>query len=298
MTSPSGDPQRILYGIGLAVSGYACFSIQDAIIKWLVPHYAVFEILFVRSVLIIIIMAVATRGTAMIELVRSRNKPALLARGVLVLLAWSSYYTAARSLGLAELVTLYFAAPLFVVILSTVILKEKVTGARWIAVLVGLAGVILAANPGSGVALVPAMLALFAAFAWGWTNILVRILGRTEKTSTQVMAASIIFAVPCGLTMPWLWITPTPFDALLLAALAVFGGLGQYAVFESLRHAPASAVAPFEYSALVWAFILGFVVFHDIPAPSVFMGAVLIIGSGVGLLVVEARNARRASRAG
>ena len=198
---------------------------------------------------------------------------ALGGRAVLILVAWITYYSAARVLGLAELVTLYFAAPIFVLLLSVPVLGETVTPARWTAVLVGFTGVVLAADPGGDIKLVPALMVLFAAFCWALTNILVRMISRTESTTTQMVASNFLFACACAPVLPFVWVTPSGLEIVLLAALGVVGGLGQAFVFEGFRHAPASAIAPFEYTALIWAFVFGWLIFGEIPKPVVFAGA-------------------------
>ena len=281
----------MLTGILLAVGGYVFFASQDAMVKWLVgASLPVWQILFFRSVTILLLASVATRGQGIRRAWASGQKRALAGRAVLILVAWITYYTAAKVLGLAELVTLYFAAPIFVLILSVPILGETVTPARWVAVLVGFTGVVLAADPGGDIKVVPAVMVLFAAFCWGLTNILVRMISRTELTTTQMVASNFLFACACAPMLPFVWVTPNGLEIVLLAALGVVGGLGQYFVFEGFRHAPASAIAPFEYSALIWAFVFGWLVFGEIPKPVVFVGAGLIVLSGAGLLVVEARK--------
>lgn len=282
---------RVMTGIGLAVAGYACFSVQDAIVKWLVQDLPVFEILFVRSLMIMLFAGMLAGPGVYGAAIRSRAKPALLVRGVLILAAWLSYYSAAKWLPLAELVTLYFAAPIFVMILSILILKEKVTLARWLAAGVGFAGVALAADPTGTVDFIPAAMVVASAFLWAWTNVLVRIISRTEATATQMIASNFIFALGCACALPFLWVTPTWQQAALLLGLGLAGGAGQYLVFEGFRYAPASAVAPFEYSALVWAFVYGYAIWGDVPKLAVVAGASLIIASGVGLLIAERRRA-------
>lgn len=294
MTGAQSSPERsgLMTGIGLAVAGYACFATQDAIVKWLVSHYSVFQILFFRSTFILVLVVAATRGASLSAAMGNRARTMLLVRSVMILVAWLSYYSAARHLPLADLVTLYFAAPIFVLLLSIVILKERVTAARWIASLVGFAGVVLAVDPTGAVNLVPAVLALVGAFTWAWTTILVRIISRTETTAALITASNILFMAACAVALPWVWVTPSLDHMLLLVLLGVMGGSGQFLVFESFRHAPTSAIAPFEYSALVWAFVFGYTVFGEIPRPAVFGGAALIVCAGVGLLLWERRDAR------
>jgi S-adenosylmethionine uptake transporter len=278
---------RVTTGIGLAIAGNACFAIQDAIVKWLVTSHSVWQILFVRSIVIMALAGLATKGSVFRASMDSRNRMALALRAALLLLAWLSYYSAARRLALAELVTLYFTSPIFVVILSIPILKERITPARWMAVIVGFAGVVLVANPRNGVDLVPAGMVVFAALAWGLTSILARLISRTETTATQMLTSNLLFVVSSAVTLPWNFSMPNFFNFVLMLSLGFAGGLGQYLVFESVRHAPASVIAPFQFSALLWAFLLGFLVWHDIPPPIVFVGASLSIAGGVGLLFAE-----------
>ena len=281
-------------GIGLSIAGYAAFSAQDAIVKWLVVHYSVFEILFVRSLIILGIALAATRGRSLAATLNNRARIMLLVRSAMILVAWISYYTAARSLPLADLVTLYFAAPIFVVLLSFLILREKVTAARWIAAVIGFAGVVLAVDPSGSMSIVPAILALTGAFTWAWTTILVRIISRTELTTTTMTASNLLFALACAVALPFVWQTPTLPHFAVMALLGIMGGAGQFLVFEAFRHAPASAIAPFEYSGLIWAFVWGYAIFAEIPRTGVFGGAALILASGVGLFLWEAAMARRA----
>ncbi len=283
-------PSRALTGIVLAALGYIFFAGQDAIVKWLVATLPVWQILFFRSVVIMLLAAVMTRGEGIRLSLASRRKMELAGRAVLILVAWTTYYSAARVLGLAELVTLYFAAPIFVLLLSMPILGEKVTLARWIAVLAGFAGVMLASDPGGDVKLVPAAMVLFAAFCWALTSILVRLISSTEATTTQMVASNFLFAAACAPVLPFVWVTPGPLEWALLLGLGVVGGLGQFLVFEGFRLTPASAIAPFEYTALIWAFVFGYLIFGETPKPVVFAGAGLIMLSGAGLLIAETRR--------
>lgn len=289
----STDRSSVMTGIGLAIAGYAAFSAQDAIVKWLVVHYSVFEILFVRSLFILGIALAVTRGRSFAAALGNRTRTMLLVRSAMILVAWLSYYTAARDLPLADLVTLYFAAPIFVVVLSFLILRERVTAARWIAAIVGFAGVILAVDPSGSVSMLPAVLALTGAFTWAWTTILVRIISRTELTTTTMTASNLLFAAACAIALPWVWHTPSPEHFAVMALLGIMGGAGQFLVFEGFRHAPASAIAPFEYSGLIWAFVWGYAIFAEVPRAIVFAGAALILASGVGLFLWEAAAGRR-----
>jgi S-adenosylmethionine uptake transporter len=287
-----GTRPSAITGMALAGCGYSMFAIQDAVVKWLVASYAVPEILFVRSVAISAVAAIIVYRQGQPSILKSPNRRTLFLRTILVLGAWLLYYSATRHLALAQLTTLYFSAPLIVVFLSIIILKEKVTKIRWTAAIVGLVGVVIAANPTRLPELAPAAMAIFAAFCWAWSVILVRLVSRTESTISQMMATSLVFAVACAAMMPWFWKTPDLAGWALLALLSVVGMVGQYLVYEGFRYAPASSIAPIEYSGLIWAVVFGFTIWGEVPTSNVYVGALLIVGSSIGLILWERRAAR------
>lgn len=280
-----------LKGMALTAMGYGLFSLQDAIVKWLVDAYAVPQILFIRSVVIVSAACLVGGRGNLAALARSRNKAALAIRAALILVAWLFYYSAARNLGLAQLTTLYYAAPIVVVALSSVILKEKVGLARWLAVTIGFGGVLLAARPGGSVDPVSAGMALLAALCWALSTILVRLISRSETTSAQMLVSNALFALACAVTLPWTWKSPDLFSLSLMLGLGAAGGVGQFLLYEGFRYAPASTVAPVEYTGFVWAFALGYLIWADIPQLNVVAGAVLIVLGSLGLVLFERRSA-------
>ncbi|PVE20402.1 EamA/RhaT family transporter [Microvirga sp. KLBC 81] len=273
-----------LRGIAFAAAGYALLATQDAIVKWLVTSYTVPQILFIRSILIVVFVISYSwfRGEA--SILKSPNKLALITRAVFTLAAWLTFYTAARQLQLAEMTTIYFVAPVIVVILSLVILKEHVGASKWIAVIVGFGGVLIAMDPSSRVDLVPALLVLCAAFCWAMAAVLVRRISGKETSLNQMLSGSLVFMLACLLVLPSVWVTPNIADICLMAVLGGVGGLGQFMLYEGLRFAPASTVAPVEYSILVWAVLYGFLIWNEQPSAHVLLGASLIILSGIWLV--------------
>src|SRR5689334_20487613 len=197
-----------LKGIGLAGVAYGLFAIQDAIVKWLVASYAVPQILFMRSVLIMLV-AIAIGGPKSVRMLASSpHLPAMVGRAALILGAWLTYYSAARSLSLAALTTLYFVAPLLIVVLAAVVLREKVTPTRWLAVLVGFGGVAIAAGPASPGSIGPVVLVIVAATCWALSMIMVRLISRSETTTNQMLISNALFALACLVALPFLWKTP------------------------------------------------------------------------------------------
>lgn len=283
--------QNLTRGLALTGLAFAMFTVQDAMVKWLVVVYSVPQVLFMRSVVIIAMALMLSGRQALPRLVASRNKGALVLRAALLLIAWLLYYTASRDLGLAQLSTIYFVAPIIVVALSALILHERVPLARWLIVILGFLGVLLASLPSASISLLPAAMALLAAFCWALNSILVRLISGSETTANQMLASNALFLIASAVTFPWVWQTPEAFDWMLMFALGLVGGLGQFWFFEGFRHAPASAIAPMEYTALVWAFLLGYLIWSDIPQVNVFAGAGLIAASSLWLLWSERQRA-------
>jgi drug/metabolite transporter (DMT)-like permease len=279
-------------GIGLGVLAYALFSTHDATIKWLVATLPAAQVLFFRSLTIVIACVAIGRQKLLTRAVVTPLKAGLLFRGGITLVAWLCYYTSAKSLPLAQMLTLYFSCPMIATLLAVPLLGERITRARGTAVLVGFAGVVLAANPVGLKLSAPTLLVLTAAALWAYGIILMRQIARRESSMLQMLYTNGVFLVGTGIACLFVWRTPTLPEFGLLLGIGVVGGVAQYALFEGCRHAPASVMATVEYTALIWAFILGFLIWGDIPVPAVFMGAALILLAGMLLVLMERRAAR------
>jgi drug/metabolite transporter (DMT)-like permease len=290
LSKRSDQPPNPLVGIALACSGYSLFAIQDAVVKWLVADYPVPQILFIRSIIVAAAAGFMVRRLRHPPIVKSKHRSSLMLRAGLMFAAWMAFYSAAKHLGLAEITTMYFSAPIIVVLLSILILKENVGPIRWLACIGGFVGVVLAANPTQAPSLVPAAMVVFAGFCWAWSTVLVRLVSRTESTLNQMMATSFLFVLACGATLPWLWKTPDLSGWALMLGLGVVATVGQYLLYEGFRHAPASTLAPMEYSGLVWAFLYGYLIWSEIPTANVVAGALLIVISSLALVWWERRQ--------
>ncbi|MBN9071405.1 MAG: DMT family transporter [Rhizobiales bacterium] len=284
---------RVFVGIGLTSLGYFLFSCQDVFIKLLVEHITVWQILFVRS-LVVLCGCLAAGGPPLVTATwRSPIFQPMLLRSFLILAAWLSYYNAARYLQLAELTTIYFAAPVIVTLLSIFLLGEKVPMLRWAAVLMGFAGVFIACDPARlGISL-PVAMVLAAAFLWGLAIVLLRKTALRERTIIQIILNNAFFLVFAGIPTIFLWQTPTLPQFLMLAAIGLISGIAQLALYEGMRYADASIIASFEYMALIWAFVFGYLVWGDVPRREVFIGAALIVGAGLVIVGNERMRLRR-----
>ncbi len=278
-----------MLGLGLSLLAYALFALHDATIKWLVAALPAWQILFCRSATILVGCLAIGRGRLLGQALATPLKTTFAARGAITLAAWLCYYTAARSTPLAQLVTLYFSAPILVTAMSAPLLGEPVSRTRWVAVGVGFAGVLVAVDPADLRLSINTPLVLIAAALWAYAIILMRKIARRESSLLQMFYSNGFFLVATGIACLFGWRTPDAWQVALLAIVGVIGGFAQFLLYEGARHAPASLVATFEYSALLWAFVLGYAIWGDIPRPAVFAGAFLILGAGLLLVGAERR---------
>lgn len=295
----SADPtsaSRAMSGAALAIGAWAIFSLQDAIVKALVVTLPVPEVLFARSLVIVAIAGLLATRADFAAMTRPRNGATIALRSLIIFVAWLAYYRASRSLQLAEMVTFYFAAPLFVVAMSGPFLRETVGAGRWLATLLGFGGVLIAANPTGAADLAPALLALFAALCWAVTTLLARGMTKGISTATMMLGSNLAFVAACGALAPTLFVWPGARGLALMAALGCIGGLGQYLWFEGVRRAQASLLAPLEYTMLAYAILWGWLIFGDLPAVRTLLGAAIILVGGLLTLLIEARQYRIAAR--
>ena len=281
---------RATLGIGLGVLAYAAFAVHDADIKWLVQDLSIWEVVFVRSLTIFVYALLAGGRNLAVRAVTTPMRLPLAGRGALLLTAWLLYYLASRDLPLAQMLTLYFAAPVLTTILAAPLLGERVTRARWLSVGLGFVGVVVACDPAGLTLSLPVGMVLAAAALWGYGVVLMRRIALREPTLLQMLFQNGFFALVTGIGLAFTWQAPGPWQVVLMLGSGVLGGLGQFCLFEAARHAPASVMATVEYSSLVWAFVLGYAIWGDIPDPAVWAGAALILGAGALLVVAERRG--------
>ena len=252
--------ERVLAGILLTGGAYFLFSAQDAAIKLLVVGISVWQIMFFRSVTILAACAAIGGRRLFADPARSPIARPMLVRSAFTLGAWLCYYNAARALQLAELTTIYYAAPIIVTVLSVFMLGEKVPLLRWLAVLIGFAGVFIACDPTRLGLSLPTLLVLAAALLWAIAVVLLRKTALKERTTIQLVLNNFYFLLLSAVPALLWWRMPDGGQVLLLVSVGALGGMAQYLLFEGMKRAPVSIVAPFEYTSLVWAFALGFAI--------------------------------------
>ena len=278
---------RARLGISITVVGGLCFAIQDAGIKWLSAEIAVLQILFLRSLFGLVFLGAST-GFSGETISLKVNRPWLLVlRSGINILSWVLFFTSLKYLQLATAVALFFSFPLFLAIISVPLLGETVGIRRILAIIVGFAGVLLITNPAAGLSM-PALMMLGAALGWAIVASLTRILGENENTTTLLFYTLLGFAVLLAIPQYWLWQSIDLDAYLMIVGVAFFGVIAQFAVTKAYAIASPSLIAPFEYTALIWSAILGYLVWNDIPDLYAIIGAFLIIASGIYIIHREA----------
>lgn len=282
---PASGNLRSIVAMLLAV-GF--FSLMDTVLKLLAGTYPPMQVAALRGLtsLPLVLVFVAWRGEGR-TLLRVRW-PLHLMRGVIGVAMLTLFTYGLRSLPLAEAYTLFFIAPLLITALSVPVLKERVRTAHWLAIVVGMVGVVVALRPSADAFFTWGALAVLAAAAcYAVSAIAGRLLSRTDSSSSLVFWSMLMIAVGAGLLALPDWVALRREHLGLLLALAVTGFLGQVAITEAFRHGQASAVAPFEYSALAWGMALDWVLWQTLPTAPTLAGAAIIIASGLYLIRLE-----------
>lgn len=248
------------------------------------------ETMFFRQLFAVpIVVAWIAAGPGLAS-IKTRHFGAHVSRTVVGLVGMVFTFGAVILLPLAEATTLQFTVPIFATILGALVLKEPTGWHRWGAVLAGFAGVVIVAQPGSGnFPLVGALVGLTSALLIAIVAILLRQIGRTESASTTVFWFSVLSLPPLGLVYLFNLQAHDPLTWALLGGIGLVGGAGQLALTASVRFAPVSTVVPMDYSSLIWGVMFGWLLFGALPGPMTWIGAPIIIGSGLYIVYREHR---------
>ena len=283
-----------LRSIVFMLAAVGCFALMDAVLKTLSARYPVLQIAALRGLtaLPLVLVYIAWRGTW--HTVRRIRWPLHLLRGVLGITMLSLFTLGVRELPLSAAYTLFFIAPLLITALSVPVLKERVPRAHWWAIGIGFVGVLIALRPSgeelqSSFATVGGLAVLGAAFCYAVAAIAGRLASRTDSSESLILWMMVMMSLGAGaLALPD-WVVIRRDDAALLLALAITGFGGQLAITEAFRHGQASAVAPFEYTALAWGVALDWLIWQSLPASHTWLGAAIVVASGLYLVRREKR---------
>jgi len=287
-----------LRGIGLKICSVLVFVAMAVCIKASAPHVPPGERVFFRSLFAIPVILVWLAWSGNLRHGLDTLHPmGHVWRGLVGTAGMALGFTALGLLPLPEATALGYTAPLLVVIFAAMFLGERVRAFRLSAVAVGLAGVVIVLLPrltvgpsgASAAETVGAMAALLGAVCAALAQVFVRKLISTEATLAIVFYFSLTATLLSLVSLPFGWVVPTGRETLLLVSAGFFGGIGQILLTESYRHAEAGTIAPFEYVSMLFALILGYFVFEEVPTPAMLGGATLIVAAGLFILWRERR---------
>jgi drug/metabolite transporter (DMT)-like permease len=290
--SRAGSP---LLGIGLTLLAICLFTVMDTIGKSLTARYPFPQVVWARYFFQCAPMLLFLPRLGLPGLLRTRRHGLQVGRGLLLLVATWCMYGAISVVPLADAYTITFTAPLLVTALSVPLLKERVGWRRWSAVVVGFAGVLIVIRPGFGTVPWELLLALITAACFAVYQIFTRLVSVDPAETPFVMLFYLAWvgAAVMTLIVPFYWQPITLADWLWMAAIGVLGALGHLILIRALVVAPASLIAPFTYSQIVWALIAGWFVFGDLPDIWMLLGCTVIVASGLFLFYREAVLGKR-----
>jgi drug/metabolite transporter (DMT)-like permease len=289
MNNSLTNQQQNLRGVAFITFAILIISLSDALVKWMVMGGAhPVQLLALRGwiSLVFFLLFIRFRGINPLYSVRWKSH---IGRGLIGAIAPILFFLSLKKLPLAEATALFFTSTLMMTILSGLFLKEPVGRHRWLAVLVGFCGVLLITRPGAEAFRIEALYVFGASLAYSILVVSGRYLSRTDSTAALVFYFNVALAIVCTLPMPWIW-QPLPDEIWLgVCGFTLLALLGHFAIAQAFKIAPVGVIAPFEYLALVWATLLGFIIWNNLPKLLSFVGMIIIIVSGLYIFYRERR---------
>jgi drug/metabolite transporter (DMT)-like permease len=277
-----------LRGSVLMVAAFAVFSVMTVSIKLIGTRVPLPEVLLIRQVIMTVLL-LPLFYSDLPGVLRTKHLGLQLLRGVCSLGAMLLGFTALLHIPLADVTAIGFSQVLFVTVGAVLILKEVVRPSRWLATAVGFVGVLIMLRPGSSDFNHYYLLALAGAMFGSGITITVRVLAQSERTETILVYQALVLIVALSIpTVIW-WVTPTPREWMLILLIGVFGTLGQYLITKAYQIGEASALAPLDFTRLLMASVLGYLVFAELPALASLTGALLVVGATVYTVRSNAR---------
>jgi drug/metabolite transporter (DMT)-like permease len=267
------------------LAAVASFSLMDAGMKLLSAHYPPLQVTFLRgaaSLPFVLLWVLPSSGWRSLLPVRWGLH---LLRGVLGIALIGCFAFALKRMPLSTAYAIYFVSPLLVAALSVPLLGERVGPRRWIAIAIGLLGVLVVLRPGSdGLVSLPGLMVLLAATGYSVASVTVSLLARTDTTASMVVWFLLVMALGAGLMAIPHWVPLRLGDGWLIAGMGLAGALGQVALTQAFRHGEASMVAPLEYTGLIWVIAWDWLLWQTLPDHATWLGAAIIVVSGLYLL--------------
>jgi drug/metabolite transporter (DMT)-like permease len=294
-SAPTGR-SAALAGIGFMLGAVFLFALNSAAGKWLVATYPVGEFMGIRAAITLVLLSPFIWRAGRAAFVNAPRPGLQILRVVLSSLEIAMFFWAVSYLPLADTTTFYLAGPIYVTALSVLLLRERVGWRRWIAVLVGFIGVVIALRPSSASFTLPALIALVGSVFYALLMIATRALRETNETVllTGQFVGALVFGAA---SVPFGWIMPSAFDLLFIGSLGIASLCALFCVVRSLKLASASVVVPYQYTLLIWAVLFGWAAFGELPDAYTVVGAAIIVAAGLYIFWREKVTARPAQPA-
>lgn len=296
-------PARSLTAVAVLCLGVLVFSLQDVVVKLVSGRYPVHEAIAIRCAVALPILTFMVHMQGGLRALLSRRSGWLALRGAILMVSYTTYYLAFPIMPLAEVVALFFTAPLFVTALAGLLLGEKIGLKRWLASIAGFAGVVVMVQPQNGLFDIAVLLPIVSAATYAGAQIMARHFGTTESAPVMSFYQNMIYFIG-AMTLAGLfgqgggvdethkslafllrpWAMPSNFDLLMLAACGPIAAVGMTLLTQAYRMAEANLVTSFEYTGLIWGTIWGYAVWGEELSLPMALGAVLIVGAGLYLL--------------
>lgn len=282
---PRGTPGRTSRPLlGVLYMGVACaiFPVMNGLVKLLAATYDPAQIVWFRVTMHVVLVALVFLPRLGTGLFRTHRIGAQLVSSVCMLLSTLCFFSAVKFVGVAEAISVSFIGPILVVLLAWPMLGERVTPLGFAAVLLGFVGVLVVIRPGSSVFQWASMLLVGSAAAYAVYQIVIRRLGATDHPATTIFYSVLLGAILMSGVLPFAWKSPVSLrDWVLLCSLGAFGGFGHYCVAKAMTFAPASLIAPLNYTQMIGSVIVGYLLFAEVPDLYTWLGTVLIVAAGL-----------------
>ncbi len=290
------------------MAGVFTFSLQDIVIKTVSGSYPVHQVIVVRCLAALPFILFLVHRAGGLKTLNSPRRGALILRGIMLLTSYTSYFLAFPVMKLADIIALYATVPLFVTALAGPVLGEKISLVRWGAILIGFVGALVMVKPGSGVFELASLLPVLAALAYASAQVVARRIGLNDSAAVMSFYQNLLYLCAAGVlasivtlwggdyeghrSLVFLlrqWEVPGLRDILLISACGPIAAIGMTMLGEAYRLEEANIVTSFEYTALIWGTVWGYLIWNEVPGIESLIGAGLIVGAGL-LIALFARS--------
>ena len=294
---PAGSPRfGWMYGAICMTGGIGLVSLNDGIAKWLTDVYPVGQVVALRGVLVLVLIFGFAFATGRRSQLRVTHWQFQLTRAAIIVFSTYSFIWALKLMAIADATAIAFAGPIVTAALVVPLLGEQVGWRRWLAILVGFCGVLIMVKPTPQTFSAVALLPLFATVMGSFRDIVTRKMHRTESTLSMLAVGMSLVTLSGFASYPFTDWQPVALPHILLFGLSsLFVGAAQFLMIEAFRYSEAGFVTPFKYTSMIWAVLIGFFVWGDVPDLWILGGTVLVIGSGLYILHRERVRQRQAA---